>query len=112
MAGCSTAPRSPFSVKNPSEHHQIVFISSPEAEGSAKVLNQMSFRLDSLATLLEFAKRLDGEKVTDLEPVIHGNAWSLYFRDPAGNRVEVFTDSDWYIEQPIKEPLDFFAERG
>lgn len=96
-----------FLSQNPSEHHQIVFVGAPEAMGSAKVLNQMSFRLDSLATLLQFAKRLKGEKVTDWEPVIHGNAWSLYFRDPAGNRVEVFTDSDWYIEQPIKEPLDF-----
>jgi catechol-2,3-dioxygenase len=36
----------------------------------------------------------------------HGNAWSLYFRDPEGNRLEVFCDTDWYIEQPCLEDLD------
>lgn len=95
-----------FLSQNPLEHHQIVFIGGNPAGHSAALLNQMSFRLDSLASLLTFAKRLEGEDVSDLEPVIHGNAWSLYFRDPEGNRVEVFADSDWYIAQPIKKQLD------
>ena len=36
----------------------------------------------------------------------HGNAWSLYFRDPEGNRLEVFCDTQWYVEQPCLEDLD------
>jgi hypothetical protein len=36
----------------------------------------------------------------------HGNALSLYFRDPEGNRLEVFWDTPWYISQPCIEPLD------
>ena len=36
----------------------------------------------------------------------HGNAWSLYFRDPEGNRLEMFCDTQWYIEQPCLEDLD------
>ena len=36
----------------------------------------------------------------------HGNAWSLYFRDPEGNRLKVFCDTQWYIEQPCIEALD------
>lgn len=95
-----------FLSQNPLEHHQVVFVGGRAPEALPSVLNQMSFRLDSLGELLALAKRLEGEKVTAWEPVIHGNAWSVYFRDPEGNRVEIFADSDWYIEQPIKEFLD------
>ena len=41
-----------------------------------------------------------------MRPMDHGNAWSLYFRDPEGNRLEVFCDTQWYIEQPCLEDLD------
>ena len=44
--------------------------------------------------------------VSDLTPINHGLAWSLYFKDPEGNRVEVFLDSPWYVKQPISDPLD------
>jgi len=30
----------------------------------------------------------------------------LYFRDPEGNRVELFVNSPWYIPQPKKDFLD------
>ncbi len=33
-------------------------------------------------------------------PITHGNAWSIYFSDPEGNGIEIFTDSPWHIEQP------------
>jgi catechol-2,3-dioxygenase len=36
----------------------------------------------------------------------HGNAVSIYFRDPEGNRLEVFMDSPWYCEQPLREAID------
>ena len=48
----------------------------------------------------------DEPGVTDMRPMDHGNAWSLYFRDPEGNRLEVFCDTQWYIEQPCLEDLD------
>ena len=44
--------------------------------------------------------------VSDLRGMDHGNAWSLYFRDPEGNRLEIFCDTQWYIEQPCIEDLD------
>ena len=44
--------------------------------------------------------------LSDLDPVNHGISWSLYFRDPEGNRLQVFADTDWYIHQPIKEHVN------
>jgi len=51
--------------------------------------------------------RVIGEPgVHDARGTNHGNAFSLYFRDPEGNRIEVFCDTPWYISQPCVEPLD------
>lgn len=30
-------------------------------------------------------------------PRNHGNAWSIYFADPEGNRIELYTPSPWYV---------------
>ena len=32
-------------------------------------------------------------EVTNISPINHGNAWAIYFQDPEGNRIEVFTDT-------------------
>jgi hypothetical protein len=36
----------------------------------------------------------------------HGNAWSIYFSDPEGNRMEVYSPTPWYVSQPFGQPLD------
>jgi catechol-2,3-dioxygenase len=38
--------------------------------------------------------------------VSHGNALSLYFRDPEGNRIELFVDTPWYVQQPVRIAMD------
>jgi catechol-2,3-dioxygenase len=38
--------------------------------------------------------------------VSHGNALSVYFRDPEGNRIELFVDTPWYVQQPLRIPMD------
>lgn len=95
-----------FLSRDPREHHQVVFATGRHPDLSVAVVNQLSFRVPDLGELKDFAASLEGEPVSELDPTVHGNAWSLYFRDPEGNRLEVFTDSDWYISQPIKEKLD------
>ena len=35
----------------------------------------------------------------------HGNAWSVYYFDPEGNRVEVYMDTPYYVNQPYGTPL-------
>ena len=36
----------------------------------------------------------------------HGNSWSIYFDDPEGNRLEIYTATPWYVSQPWRVALD------
>jgi catechol 2,3-dioxygenase len=95
-----------FLSRNPEEHHELVLVTGRPAGLPDLILNQLSFRLDTLAELKAFHADLPLDIVSDLDPVIHGVSWSLYVRDPEGNRLEIFVDSEWYIDQPVKQPLD------
>jgi catechol-2,3-dioxygenase len=44
---------------------------------------------------------------TKPEPVSHGNTWSVYFRDPENNRIEVFTQTPWHATQPCRFDVDY-----
>ncbi|MDO8768560.1 MAG: VOC family protein [Burkholderiaceae bacterium] len=96
-----------FLSRNPAEHHQVVLATGRPTDLSFSVINQISFRVPNLATLRLVRDRvvIDPD-VTDLLCATHGNAVSIYFRDPEGNRIEVFMDSPWYCEQPLREPID------
>jgi catechol-2,3-dioxygenase len=96
-----------FLSRDPREHHQIVLASGRPADLPFNVVNQLSFRVDSLADLRALHEQLQREAVTEIRPVCHGNALSVYFRDPEGNRVELFIDTPWYVTQPLRIPFDF-----
>ena len=96
-----------FLSRNPAEHHQLVLASGRPAEPGFSLINQISLRVPDLATLREVRDRAVADPgVSDLVAVTHGNAVSIYFRDPEGNRLEVFMDTPWYCEQPLREPID------
>lgn len=96
-----------FTSTDPREHHQIALIGGRPAEIPFNPINQISFRMDSVEILQQMWRRVkDAPGVTDLRPVDHGNAWSVYFRDPEGNRLELFCDTEFYVSQPCLEPLD------
>lgn len=96
-----------FLSRDPSEHHQIVLATGRPTDLSFSVINQISLRVPDLATLREVHARVRADAdVTDLVSATHGNAVSIYFRDPEGNRLEVFVDMPWYCEQPLREPID------
>ncbi|HYE91030.1 MAG TPA: VOC family protein [Terriglobales bacterium] len=95
-----------FLSQSPSDHHQIVLAKGRPADLGFTTVNQISFKLDSLATLKAMHADLVRHGVKDLVQLSHGNAWSCYFRDPEGNRIEVFVDTPWYTPQPVREPLD------
>jgi catechol 2,3-dioxygenase len=96
-----------FLSRDPTEHHQIVLAAGRPQDLRFNVINQMSFRVPDLPTLRRFHAALAGERVTEVAPVTHGNALSVYFRDPEGNRLEIFLDTPWYCAQPCREPIDF-----
>jgi catechol 2,3-dioxygenase len=96
-----------FLSRDPSEHHQIVLASGRPADTHFNVVNQVSFRVPALADLRILHAALAAEpRVSEIRPVTHGNAWSVYCRDPEGNRLEFFVDAPWYTPQPFREPLD------
>jgi catechol 2,3-dioxygenase len=95
-----------FLSRDAREHHQIVLVAGRTGDADVQVVNQISFRLPGLADLKAAARRVVLSAATDLDPVQHGVAWSLYFRDPERNRIELFVDTDWYIPQPCRMPLD------
>ena len=95
-----------FLSRDPREHHQIVMASGRPQSLPFNPINQISFRMAEFAGLREMHRRLAGERVKELHPVSHGNALSVYFHDPEGNRVELFVDTPWYCQQPVRMPMD------
>lgn len=96
-----------FLTRDADEHHQLVLAEGRPNDDHFNVVNQISFRLESLADLRALHEAMQAEPgVTQLAARSHGNAWSIYFRDPEGNRIEAFVDSPWHVAQPISEPFD------
>lgn len=96
-----------FLSRDPCEHHQIVLASGRPTDLPFSVINQISLRVPDLATLRAVRDRVRADPdVTELLCATHGNAVSIYFRDPEGNRLEVFLDTPWYCEQPLRETID------
>jgi catechol-2,3-dioxygenase len=108
--GRLSGPNGPVSLvflsRDPDEHHQIVLASGRPAEPGFNVINQISLKADSLATLKEMYRRVRFENTGELTPVTHGNSLSVYVRDPEGNRLELYVDLPWYVSQPLRLPVD------
>ena len=104
-----------FLSRDPLDHHQIVLATGrPESLPANTAnpqfgpsINQISFKMGSLADLREINQRLSEEGGKNLFPANHGIAWSIYAHDPEGNNLEFFVDSAWYITQPFLIPLEF-----
>lgn len=95
-----------FLSRDPREHHQVVLATGRPVEIPFNPINQLSFRLETLGALREMHRRIQGESVSEVSPASHGNALSVYFRDPEGNRIELFVDTPWYVTQPLRVPMD------
>jgi catechol 2,3-dioxygenase len=95
-----------FLSRLPDEHHQIVLVTGRPRDVSYTTVNQLSFRLPTLEDLREAHAAISKEPVSEFRIVSHGNAWSVYFHDPEGNRIELLVDTPWYTPQPYAEPLD------
>lgn len=103
-----------FLSRSPVDHHQIVLASGrpkvmpPNTDNDqfGPSINQISFKMGTLADLRDMRKRLEAEGASAFFPANHGVAWSIYAHDPEGNNLEFFVDTDWYITQPLLRPLD------
>lgn len=99
-----------FLSRDPNEHHQIVLATGRPADMAFNVVNQISFRVPDLAALRRFHDRLLAGGASDMQVTTHGNAVSIYCRDPEGNRLELFMDTPWYCDQPLREPIDLMNQ--
>lgn len=101
------APQIVFMSQVGTDHHQVAFASGREDEDPPNSVNHVAFRTGSLKDVREMIERLkkDGRSES-LLPLTHGNAWSIYFKDPEGNGIEVFCDTPWHVAQPQGKPWD------
>jgi catechol 2,3-dioxygenase len=96
-----------FLTQDPTAHHQIVLVQTPEPAPRAFMLaDHLAFRTASLDDLRAIGRRLATAEVASVIPISHGNAWSLYFTDPEGNGLECFVDTPFHVAQPYADGLD------
>jgi len=95
-----------FMSADPGEHHQVVLVTGRPEDSGFNPINQVSFLVESLAQLREVHRRALDRGATAMRTVSHGNAWSIYFLDPEGNRLEAYLHTPFYVPQPHGEPLD------
>src|SRR3954454_18503884 len=98
-----------FMSQNADDHHQVAFVTGRAEPEHSNSVHHVAFRsAGTLDDLKALKKDLEADAaVTEIMPLCHGNAWSVYFRDPEFNGVEVFLDTPWHVRQPQGEPLDF-----
>lgn len=113
ILGFTVADRGPFRdgeiafmTRNPDEHHEIVFMTGRPPDSFCTV-NQISFRAATFADVRATHDLLTDARIEKIDPVDHGNALSVYFWDPEGNRIEVYMPTPWYVAQPNRTVLDF-----
>ncbi|MGF1761778.1 VOC family protein [Aliivibrio kagoshimensis] len=95
-----------FLSRSPNEHHQLVLNPRQSHQTVESPLDHISFRVASLSDLRGYYLALLGTPQVTPQTVSHGSTWSIYFRDPEGNRLEIFTDTPWHVNQPCKFDID------
>lgn len=93
------------------EHHEFVLARGRVAPPGVKLVQQISWRVDSLDSLLEFHRRFRDAGVDVQQEVTHGNAFGIYFWDPEGNRNEVYVRVPRDVRQPFRKDLNLDQSR-
>ena len=99
-----------FSSRPEEEHHEFVLQKGRTAPAGSKLTHQVSWRVDSLETIIDFHRRFKAEGVEVQQEVTHGNAFGIYFFDPEGNRNEVYLRIERDVRQPFRKSLDLDQE--
>ena len=91
------------------EHHEFVIMKGRSGDADAQVIQQLSFKVDTLAELKEFHTVFKDEGVEIQRTVSHGNAFGMYASDPEGNTIEVYYKTGFPVPQPHGDPVDLDA---
>ncbi len=95
-----------MSARPEEEHHEFVLMKGRDAPEDAKLVQQISFTVDSIEELKEFQRVFKEEGVNVERIVSHGNAFGMYGYDPEGNRFEVYYKTGLDVPQPHGEAID------
>jgi len=96
-----------MSAQPEEEHHEFLICGGRNVEDKdALLLQQVSFRCNSLDDVIGYYHRLKENHVQFDMIVSHGNAVGLYFRDPEGNRLEVYWPTGLRARQPYLEMVN------
>jgi catechol-2,3-dioxygenase len=98
-----------FMTRRPREHHQFVLAGGRPSK-FASTVGETGFKAPDLGALRRVRAAVEAEpEVGDVVAIDHGMSWTLYFRDPEGNRCAVEVDTGHYVPQPTAWPLDLSA---
>ena len=95
-----------LSARPETEHHELVLARGRQTADDVKLIQQVSFRIDSLESLLDFHRSFKAAGVKVQQEVTHGNAYGIYFWDPEGNRIEVYYRVPIDVRQPFRKDLN------
>ena len=95
-----------MSARPAQEHHELALFAGRNVGAEALVLQQVSFRCDTLDDVIGFYHRLRAHGVEIDVTGTHGNAIGLYCFDPEGNRCEIYWGTGLPARQPYLEAVD------
>ena len=96
-----------FLSANPdAEHHELALVQTKNRQQKSQYVQQVSFKVKSLADVREFYHRLLDTGMKIDRTVTHGIACSVYFYDPEDNRVELYYTTPYKVRQPLGEAID------
>ncbi len=95
-----------FLTADPEMHHQLVLAAGRPGDATFSTVNQLSFTVADLDALRSMQQRMIDHGASDIRGINHGNAWSIYVKDPEKNTIEVYLDTPFYVPQPHFDPLD------
>ena len=89
------------------ECHDAQMVCIFMADGIGRHVRDNEVGLFLLHDVREMIARLRADgRAQEINTITHGNAWSVYFRDPEQNGIEIFCDTPWHVAQPALEPWD------
>lgn len=89
-----------------SEHHELALARGRATDESVEMVQQLSWHVDSVEAIQGFHRLFKEQGVRVQREVTHGNALSIYFFDPEGNRNEVYFSTGVPTPQPFSKPID------
>ena len=95
-----------LSARPQEEHHEILLLNGRTGDADTKIVQQVSFHVDTVEDVRDFHRRLQQDGVTVDSVVTHGNTASVYFRDPEDNRLEIYYALPVEWKQPFRKSID------